>query len=213
MITKLVSIYSVVVDLDEWKLWPAVKLTKSQTHRISYWPYLECCKFLFDVETLSSLRCWPQGWAACTHLCPPSWRFPLRSGTACTKRTGSRCRPSSSFSTRWNSATLLSRWKRATRLHTQSSATWSACLHTWWMAATFCLTALLTDMWLNIDCSQVAHPDIRDQLVGYIYNGFLVPVLAPALHKVGTLLPSPLHLHVMPHLDKYEVYSRGKLKY
>lgn len=31
---------------------------------------------------------------------------------------------------------------------------------------------------------QVAHPDIRDQLVSYIYNGFLVPVLAPALHKV-----------------------------
>lgn len=34
------------------------------------------------------------------------------------------------------------------------------------------------------DCSQVAHPDIRGQLVAYIYNGFLVPVLAPALHKV-----------------------------
>ncbi|KAK2817207.1 hypothetical protein Q5P01_025398 [Channa striata] len=31
---------------------------------------------------------------------------------------------------------------------------------------------------------QVAHPDIRDQLVCYIYNGFLVPVLAPALHKL-----------------------------
>lgn len=31
---------------------------------------------------------------------------------------------------------------------------------------------------------QVAHPLIRDQLVNYIYNGFLVPVLAPALHKV-----------------------------
>lgn len=31
---------------------------------------------------------------------------------------------------------------------------------------------------------QVAHPDIRDQLVSYIYNGFLVPVLAPALHKL-----------------------------
>ncbi|KAG7221919.1 hypothetical protein INR49_016945 [Caranx melampygus] len=30
----------------------------------------------------------------------------------------------------------------------------------------------------------VAHPDIRDQLVSYIYNGFLVPVLAPALHKL-----------------------------
>uniref|UniRef100_A0A3Q2XLF3 FHF complex subunit HOOK interacting protein 1Aa n=1 Tax=Hippocampus comes TaxID=109280 RepID=A0A3Q2XLF3_HIPCM len=31
---------------------------------------------------------------------------------------------------------------------------------------------------------QIAHPDIRDQLLGYIYNGFLVPVLAPALHKL-----------------------------
>uniref|UniRef100_A0A8C7VFK6 FHF complex subunit HOOK interacting protein 1A n=1 Tax=Oncorhynchus mykiss TaxID=8022 RepID=A0A8C7VFK6_ONCMY len=31
---------------------------------------------------------------------------------------------------------------------------------------------------------QVAHPSIRDQLVSYIYNGFLVPVLAPALHKL-----------------------------
>ncbi|KAK5865687.1 hypothetical protein PBY51_019936 [Eleginops maclovinus] len=31
---------------------------------------------------------------------------------------------------------------------------------------------------------QVAHPDIRNQLVSYIYNGFLVPVLAPALHKL-----------------------------
>lgn len=31
---------------------------------------------------------------------------------------------------------------------------------------------------------QVAHPSIRNQLVNYIYNGFLVPVLAPALHKV-----------------------------
>uniref|UniRef100_A0A8C6NU23 FHF complex subunit HOOK interacting protein 1A n=1 Tax=Nothobranchius furzeri TaxID=105023 RepID=A0A8C6NU23_NOTFU len=31
---------------------------------------------------------------------------------------------------------------------------------------------------------QVAHPSIKDQLVAYIYNGFLVPVLAPALHKL-----------------------------
>ncbi|KAM9450026.1 FHF complex subunit HOOK-interacting protein 1A [Clarias gariepinus] len=31
---------------------------------------------------------------------------------------------------------------------------------------------------------QVAHPSIRDQLVGYIINGFLVPVLGPALHKM-----------------------------
>ncbi|MCJ8749071.1 hypothetical protein PDJAM_G00172030 [Pangasius djambal] len=31
---------------------------------------------------------------------------------------------------------------------------------------------------------QVAHPSIRDQLVGYIINGFLIPVLGPALHKL-----------------------------
>ncbi|XP_063074446.1 FHF complex subunit HOOK-interacting protein 1A [Engraulis encrasicolus] len=31
---------------------------------------------------------------------------------------------------------------------------------------------------------QVAHLSIRDQLLGYIYNGFLVPVMAPALHKL-----------------------------
>ncbi|XP_002666617.3 FHF complex subunit HOOK-interacting protein 1A [Danio rerio] len=31
---------------------------------------------------------------------------------------------------------------------------------------------------------KVAHVSIRDQLLGYIYNGFLVPVLAPALHKL-----------------------------
>ncbi|KAK9398814.1 hypothetical protein NXF25_013783 [Crotalus adamanteus] len=31
---------------------------------------------------------------------------------------------------------------------------------------------------------QVAHSLIRNQLVNYIYNGFLVPVMAPALHKV-----------------------------
>ncbi|KAE8630184.1 hypothetical protein XENTR_v10000720 [Xenopus tropicalis] len=31
---------------------------------------------------------------------------------------------------------------------------------------------------------QVAHPLIRAQLVDYIFNGFLLPVVAPALHKV-----------------------------
>ncbi|KAL4618137.1 protein FAM160A1-like [Arapaima gigas] len=31
---------------------------------------------------------------------------------------------------------------------------------------------------------KVAHPSIRSQLVSYIYNGFLVPVVAPALHKL-----------------------------
>ncbi|KAL2304987.1 hypothetical protein Nmel_006954, partial [Mimus melanotis] len=34
---------------------------------------------------------------------------------------------------------------------------------------------------------QVAHPLIRNQLVNYIYNGFLVPVMAPALHKVSDI--------------------------
>ncbi|XP_053715753.1 FHF complex subunit HOOK interacting protein 1A-like [Synchiropus splendidus] len=32
--------------------------------------------------------------------------------------------------------------------------------------------------------ASVAHPSIRSQLLSYIYNGFLVPVLAPALHKL-----------------------------
>lgn len=32
--------------------------------------------------------------------------------------------------------------------------------------------------------TKVAHPSIRAQLLSYIYNGFLVPVLAPALHKL-----------------------------
>ncbi|KAM3857467.1 LOW QUALITY PROTEIN: FHF complex subunit HOOK interacting protein 1Ab [Diretmus argenteus] len=32
--------------------------------------------------------------------------------------------------------------------------------------------------------TKVAHPSIKSQLLGYIYNGFLVPVLAPALHKL-----------------------------
>uniref|UniRef100_UPI0037E96AC1 FHF complex subunit HOOK-interacting protein 1A-like n=1 Tax=Semicossyphus pulcher TaxID=241346 RepID=UPI0037E96AC1 len=32
--------------------------------------------------------------------------------------------------------------------------------------------------------TKVAHPSIRTQLLDYIYNGFLVPVLAPALHKL-----------------------------
>lgn len=50
------------------------------------------------------------------------------------------------------------------------------------------MTGVMTHVCFNIGCSKVAHPLIRDQLVGYIYNGFLVPVLAPALHKVGVSL-------------------------
>ncbi|XP_069748377.1 FHF complex subunit HOOK-interacting protein 1B isoform X2 [Narcine bancroftii] len=32
---------------------------------------------------------------------------------------------------------------------------------------------------------QVAHPLVRNQLVDYVYNGFLVPVMGPALHKTS----------------------------
>lgn len=32
---------------------------------------------------------------------------------------------------------------------------------------------------------QVAHPLVRYQLLDYLHNGFLVPVMGPALHKVG----------------------------
>ncbi|KAH9505688.1 hypothetical protein Btru_055502 [Bulinus truncatus] len=32
---------------------------------------------------------------------------------------------------------------------------------------------------------QVAHPLVRDQLIQFIYSGFLVPVLAPALHQIS----------------------------
>lgn len=32
---------------------------------------------------------------------------------------------------------------------------------------------------------QVAHPLVQKQLVDYVHNGFLVPVMGPALHKVG----------------------------
>lgn len=39
-------------------------------------------------------------------------------------------------------------------------------------------------MSVSIFSAQVAHPSIRAQLLSYIYNGFLVPVMAPALHKV-----------------------------
>ena len=81
------------VLVEQWWNWPVVKNN----------PKSLC-------QNLSHLRCWPRGLAACTHLSPPSWRFPTKSGTASTGRTGSRCRRSSSFSTRWSSATLLFRW-------------------------------------------------------------------------------------------------------
>lgn len=32
---------------------------------------------------------------------------------------------------------------------------------------------------------QVAHPIVRCQLLDYLHNGFLVPVMGPALHKVN----------------------------
>uniref|UniRef100_A0A4W3GYC3 Uncharacterized protein n=1 Tax=Callorhinchus milii TaxID=7868 RepID=A0A4W3GYC3_CALMI len=39
---------------------------------------------------------------------------------------------------------------------------------------------------------QVAHPLVRNQLVDYLHNGFLVPVMGPALHKVSHYLSSSL---------------------
>ncbi|GFO18323.1 fts and hook-interacting protein homolog [Plakobranchus ocellatus] len=39
---------------------------------------------------------------------------------------------------------------------------------------------------------QIAHPLVRDQLIEFIYSGFLVPVLAPALHQDIPGLPIPL---------------------
>lgn len=38
---------------------------------------------------------------------------------------------------------------------------------------------------------QVAHPLVQKQLVDYIHNGFLVPVMGPALHKVRARLGLP----------------------
>ncbi|XP_009323989.1 PREDICTED: FTS and Hook-interacting protein-like, partial [Pygoscelis adeliae] len=32
---------------------------------------------------------------------------------------------------------------------------------------------------------QVAHPLVQKQLVDYVHNGFLVPVMGPALHKTS----------------------------
>lgn len=34
---------------------------------------------------------------------------------------------------------------------------------------------------------QVAHPLVQSQLLDYLHNGFLVPVMGPALHKVGRM--------------------------
>lgn len=34
---------------------------------------------------------------------------------------------------------------------------------------------------------QVAHPLVRSQLLDYLHNGFLVPVMGPTLHTVGVV--------------------------
>ena len=56
-------------------------------------------------------------------------------------------------------------------------------LHTYTFST--CVLTLSVSYWF-VCHEQVAHPSIRSQLLGYIYNGFLVPVVAPALHKVCT---------------------------
>lgn len=40
---------------------------------------------------------------------------------------------------------------------------------------------------LSLASLQVAHPLVQKQLVDYIHNGFLVPVMGPALHKVRVM--------------------------
>ncbi|XP_041359783.1 FTS and Hook-interacting protein-like isoform X2 [Gigantopelta aegis] len=39
---------------------------------------------------------------------------------------------------------------------------------------------------------QIAHPLVKEQLIKFIYNGFLIPVLGPALHQDIPGLPLPL---------------------
>ncbi|XP_062871562.1 FHF complex subunit HOOK-interacting protein 1A [Trichomycterus rosablanca] len=46
------------------------------------------------------------------------------------------------------------------------------------------LTQFLNSLQFCSTMCTVAHCTIRDQLLSYIYNGFLVPVMAPALHKL-----------------------------
>lgn len=53
---------------------------------------------------------------------------------------------------------------------------------------------------------KVAHPLVRDQLISYIYNGFLVPVLGPALHQVSQLIPPPPHPPLLESLN-YFIYA------
>lgn len=39
-------------------------------------------------------------------------------------------------------------------------------------------------MYIHYIFVQIAHPAVQEQLIDYIYHGFLVPVLGPALHQV-----------------------------
>ncbi|GFR70508.1 FTS and Hook-interacting protein homolog [Elysia marginata] len=54
---------------------------------------------------------------------------------------------------------------------------------------------------------QIAHPLVRDQLIEYIYTGFLVPVLAPALHQDIPGLPIPLLDTEMFRISREEVMT------
>lgn len=54
---------------------------------------------------------------------------------------------------------------------------------------------------------QIAHPLVRDQLIEFIYTGFLVPVLAPALHQDIPGLPIPLLDTEMFRISREEVMT------
>ena len=67
---------------------------------------------------------------------------------------------------------------------------------------------------------QVAHPLVRDQLLNFIYNGFLVPVLGPALHQVSPLLMfyvtkqgSTRNIYAIIHGGKFQFMVLVILKY
>lgn len=61
---------------------------------------------------------------------------------------------------------------------------WGACLY---HSIPFQTVATSHSSSFSVVPLQVAHPLVQKQLVDYIHNGFLVPVMGPALHKVRVM--------------------------
>lgn len=45
--------------------------------------------------------------------------------------------------------------------------------------------------------AQIAHPMVQKQLLEFLYHGFLVPVMGPALLQVSIRILSTINLHFM----------------